>query len=227
MPSQRSMSLPRSYRAPNARVRVAIVDSNIIFRAGVRTVLERRPGIAVVSECGDAATALDQIASLEPDLVVVDVDLEDDTTKGLALLQELSRQFPRVRVLVLTTALSELVVVESLRRGAVGYALKDCSPDELSRMVLAIDQGDSAFSQHVASVVARNVGGHVPVEATLTDREREVVRLVARGMSNRQVAVELFLSESTVKFHLRNAMRKLGTTRRSEVAYRVGRAELG
>jgi len=227
VPSQRSMSLPRSYRAPNARVRVAIVDSNIIFRAGVRTVLERRPGIAVVSECGDAATALDQIASLEPDLVVVDVDLEDDTTKGLALLQELSRQFPRVRVLVLTTALSELVVVESLRRGAAGYALKDCSPDELSRMVLAIDQGDSAFSPHVASVVARNVGGHVPVEATLTDREREVVRLVARGMSNRQVAVELFLSESTVKFHLRNAMRKLGTTRRSEVAYRVGRAELG
>lgn len=226
MPGQRSMSLPRSYRAPNARVRVAIVDSNVIFRAGVRTVLERRPGIAVVSESGDAATALDQIASLEPDLVVVDVDLEDDTTTGLALLQEIARQFPRVRVLVLTTALSELVVVESLRRGAAGYALKDCSPDELSRMVLAVDRGDSAFSPHVASVVARNVGGHVPAEATLTDREREVVRLVARGMSNKQVAVELFLSESTVKFHLRNAMRKLGTTRRSEVAYRVGRSEL-
>ena len=99
-------SLPRSYRAPNA------------------TVLERRPGIAVISECGDSATALDQIASLEPDLAIIDVDLEDDTTKGLALLQDISRQFPRVRVLVLTTAVSELIVVESLRRGAVGYALK-------------------------------------------------------------------------------------------------------
>lgn len=226
MPASRTWSLPRSYRAPNARVRIALVDSNVIFRAGVRTVLERRPGIAVVSECGDHATALDQIANLEPDLVIVDVDLEDDTTRGLALLQDIERQFPRVRTLVLTTALSELVVVESLRRGAAGYALKDSSPDELSKMVLAIDQGDSAFSAHVASVVARSVGGHLPVEATLTDREREVVRLVAHGRSNKQVAAELFLSESTVKFHLRNAMRKLGVTRRSEVAYRVGRADL-
>ncbi len=221
-----SLSLPRSYRAPNARVRIAIVDSNVIFRAGVRTVLERRPGLAVVSECGDAATALDQIANLEPDLAIIDVDLEDDTTSGLALLQDISRQFPSVRVLVLTTAVSELIVIEALRRGAAGYALKRSSPDELGKMVFALDRGDSAFSSEVASVVARSVGGHVPREATLSDREREVVRLVARGWSNKQVAAELFIAESTVKFHLRNAMRKLGTTRRSEVAYRAGKAGL-
>lgn len=221
-----SLSLPRSYRAPNARVRIALVDSNVIFRAGVRTVLERRPGLAVVSECGDAATALDQIANLEPDLAIIDVDLEDDTTSGLALLQDISRQFPSVRVLVLTTAVSELIVIEALRRGAAGYALKRSSPDELGKMVFALDRGDSAFSSEVASVVARSVGGRVPREATLSDRERQVVRLVARGWSNRQVATELFISESTVKFHLRNAMRKLGTTRRSEVAYRAGKAGL-
>lgn len=115
-----SQSLPRAYRAPKARVRVAIVDSNVIYRAGVRTVLERRPGIAVISESGDPATALDQIASLEPDMVIVDVDLEDDTTSGLALLQDISRQFPSVRVLVLTTAVSEFIVLEALRRGAAG-----------------------------------------------------------------------------------------------------------
>ncbi len=131
-----------------------------------------------------------------------------------------------MRVLVLTTAVSELIVIESLRRGAAGYALKSSSPDELGRMVFALDRGDSAFSSEVASVVARNVGGHVPREATLSDREREVVRLVARGWSNKQVAAELFISESTVKFHLRNAMRKLGTTRRSEIAYRVVKSGL-
>jgi DNA-binding NarL/FixJ family response regulator len=207
-------------------VRIALVDSNVIFRAGVRTVLERRPGLAVISECGDAATALDQIANLEPDLAIIDVDLEDDTTSGLALLQDIARQFPAVRVLVLTTAVSELIVIEALRRGAAGYALKRSSPDELGKMVFALDRGDSAFSSEVASVVARSVGGHVPREATLSDREREVVRLVARGWANKQVAAELFISESTVKFHLRNAMRKLGTTRRSEVAYRAGKAGL-
>ncbi len=221
-----SLSLPRSYRAPNARIRIALVDSNVIFRAGVRTVLERRPGIAVVSESGDAATALDQIANLEPDLVVVDVDLDDDTTAGLALLQDLHRQFPNVRVLVLTTAVSELIVVEALRRGAAGYALKRCSPDELGKMVQSVDRGDSAFSAEVASVVARSLGGHVPIEATLSDREREVVRLVARGQSNKQVATELFITESTVKFHLHNVMRKFGTRNRSEVAYRAAQVGL-
>ncbi len=214
-------SLPRSYRAPNAKIRIALVDSNIIFRAGTRTVLERRPGIAVISECGDSATALDQIASLEPDLAIIDVDLEDDTTKGLALLQDISRQFPRVRVLVLTTAVSELIVVESLRRGAVGYALKRCSPDELGKMVQSIDHGDSAFSAEVASVVARTIGGHMPAEATLSEREREVVRLVAHGQSNREIAHALYISESTVKFHLHNAMKKIGARNRSEVSYRA------
>ena len=219
-------SLPRSYRAPNAQVRVALVDSNAIYRAGVRTVLERRPGIAVISECGDAATALDQITNLEPDLVIVDVDLGDDTTSGLALLQDIQRQFPVIRVLVLSTAVSELIVVESLRRGAAGYALKQCSPDDLNRMVQAVDHGDSAFSPEVAGVVARTLGGHVPAEATLSDREREVVRRVARGRSNKQVAAELFISESTVKFHVHNAMRKLGATSRSEIAYRAVQAGL-
>ncbi len=214
-------SLPRSYRAPNARVRIALVDSNIIYRAGVRTVLERRPGLAVVSESGDSPTALDQIAALEPDLVIIDVDLTDDTTAGLALLQEIHRQFPEVRVLVLTAALSELVVVEALRRGASGYALKSSTPDELGKMVQSVEHGDGAFSPHVASVVARTFGGSLPREATLSDRERQVVQLVAKGRSNKQVAAELFVSESTVKFHLANAMTKLGTRRRAELAYRA------
>jgi two-component system, NarL family, response regulator DevR len=220
-PVSAGLSLPRSYRAPNARVRVAIVDSNVIYRAGVRAVLERRPGIAVVSECGDAPTALDQITNLEPDLAIVDVDLEDDTTAGLALLQDLQRQFPALRVLVLTTAVSELIVVEALRRGAAGYVLKRCSPDELGRMVLSVEAGATAFSPEVASVVARTVGGQMPVGVGLSDRELAVVRLVALGRSNKQVASELFISESTVKFHLRNAMRKLGATRRTEIAYRA------
>ncbi len=226
MPVNLNQSLPRSYRAPKARVRVAIVDSNVIYRAGVRTVLERRPGIAVISECGDSATALDQIANLEPDMVIVDVDLEDDTTSGLALLQDISRQFPTVRVCVLTSAVSEFIVLEALRRGAAGYALKTCTPDELGRIVLAVDRGDSAFSSEVAAVVARSIGGKVPLAASFSDREREVVRLVARGMSNKQIAAELFISESTVKFHLHNAMRKFGAKRRSEIAYRAVQAGL-
>ena len=189
-----NQSLPRSYRAPNARVRIALVDANIIYRAGVRSVLERRPGLAVVAECGDAASALDQIASLEPDLVIIDVDLNDDTTAGLALLQDIHRQFPQVRLLVLTAAVSELIVVEALRRGALGYAVKTSTPDELGKMVLAIDHGDSAFSPGVASVVARTIGGNMPREATLSDREREVVQLVTRGLSNKQAAAHLFLS---------------------------------
>ena len=215
------LSLPRSYRAPNAKVRVALVDSNVIYRAGVRTVLERRPGIAVISESGDAATAMDQIASLEPDMVIVDVDLEDDTSMGLGLLQDISTQYRNVRVMVLTSAVSEFIVLEALRRGAAGYALKSCTPDELGRIVLAVDHGDSAFSSEVAAVVARSFGGQMPLTATFSDREREVVRLVARGMSNKQVAAELFISESTVKFHLHNAMQKIGATRRSEIAYRA------
>ena len=135
---------------------------------------------------------------------------------------------PAVRCLVLTTFLNERLVVAAIRSGAKGYVLKDVDADALVRSIRAVQAGESAFDSHAAAVVVRTMAGdRTPDTAVVfTTRESEVVRLLAHGQSNRQIGHSLFISETTVKFHVHNVMRKLGVTRRAEVVYRSGQLGL-
>ena len=214
--------VPLGRRMPNAKTRVVVADRNVITRVGIRAILERTSGVAVIAEATSYDAALDAVDEHGPDVLLIDLDLGDDTTRGLKLVEEITERFQGTKILVMANSLSEIVVIEALRRGASGYLSKDdVKADELQKGVAAVQAGETVLGRGVSNLVARGLGSlHKPQEH-LTDRELEVIRLVARGQSNKQIATALFLSESTVKFHLQNASRKLGVHRRAEIAHRA------
>ena len=209
-------------------VRLVIVDDHDIIRQGLRTMLERDEDMEVVAEAGTPQDAREAVRAHAPDVVLLDLKLGDDDEAGLAVCRALRADDPGVRCLVLTTFVNERLVVEAIRSGAKGYVLKDVDADALVRSIRAVRAGESAFDSHAAAVVVRSMAGDPDRgdAVTFTARESEVVRLLANGLSNRQIGAELFISETTVKFHVHNVMGKLGVKRRAEVVYRSGQLGL-
>jgi DNA-binding NarL/FixJ family response regulator len=206
-----------------APVRILVVDDHTIVRQGLRSILDLEPDFTVVGEAADAGQAVTETARLLPDVVLLDLMLSDRApAEGLDVCAVLREQHPGVRIVVLTTFLDERLLLGALRRGASGYALKDVDAVELARIIRSVHGGESAFDPRSARVVVSSLTGeHGPPARPLSDRELEVVRLVARGGTNLRVARELYVSESTVKYHLRTAMRKLGASDRTELVFRA------
>ena len=214
-------------RSPNAKTRVVVADRNVITRVGIRSILERNPGMAVVAEATTYEAALDAVDEHGPDVLLIDLDLGDDTTRGLKLCEEIVERFPNTKILVLAQTLSEMIVIEALRRGANGYLVKDeVKADELGKGVKAVQDGETVLGKGVGGMVAKGLGANRDAAERLTDREINVIRLVAKGLSNKQIAHEIFLSESTVKFHLQNASKKLNAHRRAEIVHHATAAGL-
>jgi DNA-binding NarL/FixJ family response regulator len=204
-----------------------VADRNVITRVGIRSILERTSGMAVVAEATTYEAVIDGVDEHGPDVLLIDLDLGDDTTRGLKLCEEVSDRYPSTKILVLANTLSEMIVVEALRRGANGYLCKDdVKADELAKGVKAVQEGDTVLGRGVGSLVARGLGSTKGHAEHLTDRELDVIRAVAKGLSNKQIAHEIFVSESTVKFHLQNASRKLNAHRRAEIVHRATSAGL-
>jgi len=207
-------------------VRILVVDDHTIVRQGLRSILDLEPDFTVVGEAADAAQAIEQTARLRPDVVLLDLMLSDrEPAEGLDVCAELRAKFDDVSVVVLTTFLDERLLLGALRRGASGYALKDVDTVELARIIRTVHGGQCAFDPRSAELAVRSLTGQPgqpgPPAGVLTNRELEVIRLVAQGATNLRVARELFVSESTVKYHLRTAMRKLGASDRTELVYRA------
>ena len=216
-------------RAPaGSPTRLVIVDDHAIIRQGLRTMLERGDEMVVVAEAGTPEQARAAVLEHRPDVVLLDLKLGEDDDAGLEVCRQLTAEDPGVRVLVLTTFLNERLVVEALRSGAKGYVLKDVDAEALVRSIRAVRAGESAFDSHAAAVVVKSMSGDRGTEdaVSFTARESEVVRLLAHGLSNRQIGQTLFISETTVKFHVHNVMEKLGVKRRAEVVYRSGQLGL-
>jgi DNA-binding NarL/FixJ family response regulator len=210
-----------------AKTRVVVADRNVITRVGIRAILERNAGTAVVAEATSYDAVLDAIDEHGPDVLVIDLDLGDDTTAGLKLCQEITERFTSTRILILASSLSEMVVLEALRRGAAGYLVKDeLKADELGKSVIAVQNGETVLGRSVGAMVARGLGSTRTQTEHLSDRELEVIKFVAKGLSNKQIATELFVTESTVKFHLQNASKKLHTHNRAELVSRAAAAGL-
>ncbi len=204
-------------------VRILVVDDHTIVRQGLRSILDLEPDFTVVGEAADAEQAVAETARLNPDVVLLDLMLNDRApAAGLDVCAELHERHPGVRIVVLTTFLEERLLLGALRRGASGYALKDVDVAELARIIRSVHGGQSAFDPRSANLVVRSLAGEPgPPARPLSERELEVIRLVARGATNPRVARELYVSESTVKYHLRTAMRKLGASDRTELVYRA------
>ena len=212
--------------------RVLIVDDHAIVRRGLRSILELEQDIAVVGEAGGAAEALRTVERTRPEVVLLDLKLSPEgDAEGLGVCSRILERRPETGVVVLSTFLDERLVAEALRRGAQAYVLKDVDLGELVRIVRAVARGESGFDSRSAGVVRALAAGRPAERAgnespALTDREGEVVRLIAEGLTNREIGQAIFVSESTVKFHVRNVMRKLDVHHRAEVAYAASRLGL-
>jgi DNA-binding NarL/FixJ family response regulator len=212
---------------PVPPVRVLLVDDQALFREALATLLGVRPEIEVVGEAGNGAEALDRAATLHPDVVLMDLHMP--VLDGVSATRRLRVEQPGTRVLALTTFDDDEDVFAALRAGAVGYLLKDVSADRLVEALLAAARGESVLQPSVAArVVARFAAmpddappRPQPLVVPLSDRELEVLRLLADGGSNREIAAALFLAEGTVKNHVTNVLAKLGARDRTQAALRA------
>ncbi|MGO3328268.1 MadR family response regulator transcription factor [Gordonia sp. (in: high G+C Gram-positive bacteria)] len=201
-------------------VRTVLVDDHALLREGLRSLLDRDTAVEVVGEANSFDSALAEIEHSRPDVVVVDLKLTAGADyEGLRLIEEVTKSYPEVASLVLTTFLDDDLVIRAVRAGSRGYVVKDVDTTELVRAVRAVATGGSAFDPRSATIVLRTVSGGRDVAAELTDREREVLRLLAEGKSNGEIGGVLYISESTVKFHIRNLIRKLGVSKRTDAVY--------
>ncbi len=217
-----------SPEAVDAPARVLLVDDHAIVRRGLRSILELEPDVSVVAEAGGRSEALRALDQAKPDIVLLDLKLSSDhDAEGLDLCSEILERRPQSNVVVLSTFLDEGLLNQALRRGAKAYVLKEVDVVELVRIIRAVSRGGSAFDGRSAAMVRALVAGeHARAEPVLTEREREVTRLIAGGLTNREIGHRIFVSESTAKFHVRNVMRKLGVQSRAEVAYTAGKRGL-
>ena len=216
-------------------IRVAVADDQTLVRSGMRLVLESDEGVRVVGEAANGIEAVDLGARERPDVFVMDVRMPE--LDGIEATRRLADRSPQTRVLVVTTYDLDEYVLEALRAGAAGFLLKDAAPDSLAEAVRTVAAGDSLLSPSVTrQLVERFVRGPQPDEALgsrieeLTERELELMRLVARGMTNGEIAAELYLGENTVKSHVTAILSKLGLRNRSQIvvaAYESGVVEVG
>ena len=227
MAEQRSYSPSLAQRAPYASTRVVVADRNVIIRIGVRAILERHPETAVVAEANNYQSVKDAVDEHNPDVLLFDLDLGDDTNKALTICADITETHPETKIIILANSVNELVIIEAIRNGASGYLVKDrVSAEELSRAVRTVKTGETVFGKDITAILARAVGGQSVPTASLSSREIDVVRHVAEGLSNKAIAQTLFISEGTVKFHLRNAFEKLRVHTRAELVRKATAARL-
>lgn len=212
------------------KTRVVVVDDHSLFRDGIASLLQAR-GYEVVGEASDGLEALERVRELKPDLVLMDIRMPK--MGGLEATRLIKAEMPAVKVVILTVSDDEEDLFEAIKSGAQGYLLKKLKADAFFDMISGVHQGEAPISPQMAVMMLnefsrQGLGMRGP--AGLSEREMEVLKLVAQGRTNREVASTLMLSESTVKYHLRNILDKLHLENRAQVvayATRRGLANQG
>jgi two-component system, NarL family, response regulator DevR len=221
---------PSGRPAPSGQavISIVLVDDHAIVRQGIRSILERHPQMRVVGEAATSQEAMAVVSGTRPRIVLLDLKLSTSSdTEGLELCQKLTSTYSDTAVLVLTTLMDDQLVVRAIRSGASGYVVKDVDTRELVRAIQAVSQGESAFDSRSAAAMVRSLNARSPLESKqLTEREREVLSLLARGLSNRAIGKRLYISETTAKFHVGNIIRKLNVSRRAEAVYAASKMGL-
>lgn len=214
-----------------ANIRLLIVDDQRLMREGLRTLLELEPDMLVVGEAGDGLEAQSLFASLQPDVVLMDIRMP--VMDGVEATRRLRQEHPQAKVVILTTFDDDAYVFDGLRAGALGYLLKDVSGEELAEAIRQVASGGALIEPSVARKVlaefARLPQHHdassQALPSALSERELEILKLLAHGDSNRQIAAQLYLAEGTVKNYISSILAKLDVEDRTQAALRA--RELG
>ena len=200
-------------------IRVLVADDHAVVRQGLRTFLELQEDIEVVADAADGAAALRAVADDEPDVVLMDLVLPE--VDGVEAIRRIAAERPGTRVIALTSFLDDDKVFPAVRAGASGYLLKDVEPQQLVEAIRAVHAGEMLLHPAVTARLMEDVadgGAAASTPGPLTRREREVAELIARGRSNKLIALELGIAEKTVKTHVGAILRKLDLTDRTQVA---------
>lgn len=204
-----------------AKQRILLVDDHEVVRLGLRTLLDHHAHFEVVGEASTAKEALESVASLHPDIVLMDIRLPG--TSGIEACEEVTTHFPETKVVMLTSYAEDEMLFSAIRAGASGYVLKQISSDDLLRALEAVGRGEALLDTAVTQRVFQEVRRAVKEEeasafANLSQQERHVLLLVSEGKTNREIAKALFLGEGTVRNYVSSILSKLGVSNRAEAA---------
>lgn len=208
------------------KIRVVIADDHAVVRQGLRSFLEVQADIDVVGEASDGAEAVRLVNSLRPDVIVMDLVMP--RVDGIEAIRQIRATGSAARVIVLTSFADDQKVFAAVRAGAAGYLLKDVRPQELAEGIRTVNRGEALLNSAVAAKLMQEFA-HESRPATsqsLTDREMEVLRLIARGRSNKEIALDLGVAEKTVKTHVSNILGKLQLADRTQAALYAVRERL-
>ncbi|MDQ3507140.1 MAG: response regulator transcription factor [Actinomycetota bacterium] len=192
-------------------VKILIADDHPVVRMGIRGMLDGEPDFEVVGEAENGGEAVEMVAKLRPDVVLMDLRMPN--MDGVAATEKITKDHPETRILVLTTYESDADILRAIETGATGYLLKDTPKEDLFAAIRTVAKGESPFAPAVASRLMRRMRS--PEEEALSAREIEVLNLVAEGASNKRIAKELWIGETTVKSHLLHIYEKLGVADRT------------
>ena len=204
-------------------IRVLITDDHKVVRRGLRGFLELDPALEVVGEAGNGEEAVAMARRLEPDVVLMDLLMP--VMDGIEATRDIRRELPGVEVVALTSVLEDASVTEAVKAGAIGYLLKTTDADELCEAIKAAAAGQVQLAPEAATRLMREVRAPESPEA-LTERETEVLKLIAHGKANKQIARELFIDESTIKSHVHSILSKLSVKSRTQAALHAVRVGL-
>jgi len=196
-------------------IRIVIADDHGVVRQGLRMFLALDPELEVVGEANDGAQAVQLARELKPDVVLMDLMMP--VMDGISAIHEIRHSIPEVEVIALTSVLEDASVIGAVRAGAIGYLLKDTKAEELCRSIRAAAAGQVQLSPQAAARLMREIRAPESPQS-LTERETEVLRLLAEGKANKEIALTLSISETTVKTHVSNILMKLGVPSRTQAA---------
>ncbi len=197
-------------------IRVLIAEDHAVVRAGLKALIATEPGLEVVGDVGDGLEAVIRAQTLRPDVILMDLSMP--RLDGINAIQQIKQENPQARILVLTSFIEDDKVFAAIKAGALGYLLKESSPDDLLRGIRAVHRGESWLHPAIAAKLIRDL--HAPtstaMEEPLTERELEIIKLVAQGLANKVIADRLEIAERTVRTHVSNILEKLHLANRTQ-----------